>query len=115
LPVANGKALLIEIGTARRAVENQLKQLARIEEMVVSDPEIMRGTPVFKGTRIPVDLVADMLAQGATAKEILEGYPTLSKEKIAVAPLYMRAVPRRGRPSRQPWQGKKARSRNTFH
>jgi len=114
LPVANGAALLIEIGTARRAVENQLKQLTRMEEMVASDPEIMRGTPVYKGTRIPVDLVADMLAQGATAEEILEGYPTLSKEKIAIAPLYMRAFPRRGRPSRRPWQGKKARGRKSF-
>jgi uncharacterized protein DUF433 len=72
LPVANGTALRIEIGTARRAVESQLKQLARMEEMVVSDPEIMRGTPVFKRKRIPVDLVADMLAQGATADEILQ-------------------------------------------
>jgi uncharacterized protein (DUF433 family) len=114
LPVANGTALLIEIGTARRAVESRLKQLARMEEMVVSDPEIMRGTPVFKGTRIPVDLVADMLTQGATAEEILEGYPTLSKQKIAIAPLYMRAFPRRGRPSRRPWQGKKARGRKSF-
>jgi uncharacterized protein (DUF433 family) len=114
LPVANGAALLIEIGTARRAVESQLKQLARMEEMVVSDPEIMRGTPVFKGTRIPVDLVADMLAHGATAEEILEGYPTLSKEKIAISPLYVRAFPRRGRPSRRPWQGKKARGRKSF-
>jgi len=114
LPVANGTALLIEIGTARRAVESQLKQLARMEEMVVSDPQIMRGTPVFKGTRIPVDLVADMLAQGATAEEILEGYPTLSKERIAIAPLYMRAFPRRGRPSRRPWQGKKAKGRKSY-
>jgi len=114
LSLANGKALLIEIGPARRAVENQLKQLARIEEMVVSDPEIMRGTPVFKGTRVPVDLVADMLAQGATAEEILEGYPTLNKEKIAIAPLYMRAFPRRGRPGRHPWQGKKAKGRKLF-
>lgn len=114
LPVANGTALLIEIGVARRTVESQLKQLARIGEMVVSDPEIMHGTPVFKGTRIPVDLVADMLAQGATAEEILEGYPTLSKEKIAIAPLYMRAFPRRGRPSRRPWKGKKARGRKSF-
>lgn len=114
LPVANGAALLIEIGTARRAVERQLKQLARMEEMVVSDPEIMRGTPVFNGTRIPVDLVADMLAQGATAEEILEGYPTLSKEKISIAPMYMRAFPRRGRPSRRPWQGKKARGRKSY-
>lgn len=114
LPVANGTALLIEIGAARRAVETQLKQLARMEEMVVSDPDIMRGTPVFKGTRIPVDLVADMLDQGASAEEILEGYPTLNKEKIAIAPLYMRAFPRRGRPSRRPWRGKKARGRKSF-
>src|SRR5258705_11418248 len=49
LTVANGTALLVEIGTARRKVESQLKQLAHIEAMVVSDPEIMRGTPVFKG------------------------------------------------------------------
>src|SRR5579863_3481112 len=114
LPVAEGTALLIEIGAARRAVESQLKQLARMEEMVVSDPEIMRGTPVFKGTRIPVDLVADMLEQGAAAEEILEGYPTLTAEKIAIAPMYMRAFPRRGRPSRRPWQGKKARGRKSY-
>src|SRR5207245_510092 len=60
LPVANGAALLIEIGAARRRVESQLKRLSHIEEMVVSDPEIMSGTTVFKGTRIPVDLVADI-------------------------------------------------------
>jgi uncharacterized protein (DUF433 family) len=106
LPVANGTALLIEIGVARRTVESQLKQLARMEEMVVSDPEIMRGTAVFKGTRVPVDLIADMLAQGAPVQEILEGYPTLSKEKIAIAPLYMRAFPRRGRPGRGLWKKK---------
>ena len=98
--------LFVECKSARRKVESQLKQLANIEGMVVSDPEIMRGTPVFKDTRIPVDLVAEMLAQGATAKEILEGYPTLNKERIAIAPLYMRAFPRRGRPSRRPWHGK---------
>jgi len=114
LPVANGAALLFEIGTARRAVESQLQQLARVKEMVVTEPEIMRGTPVGKATRIPVALVADMLAQGATAQEILEGYSTLSKERIAIAPLYMRAFPRRGRPSRRPWQGKKARCRKSF-
>ena len=114
LTVANGAALRIEITPARRKVESQLKQLARIEQMVVRDPDIMRGTPVFKGTRIPVDLVADMLAKGAAVDEILEGYPTLNEEKVAVAPLYMRAFPRRGRPSRNPWQRKKARGRKSF-
>ncbi len=101
LAVGSGTVLFVEFKSARRKVETQLKQLAYIEEMVISDPEIMRGTPVFKGTRIPVELVADMLAQGATGAEILEGYPTLGKKKIAMAPLYMRAFPRRGRPSRR--------------
>lgn len=113
MAIGNGSVLFVQFKTARRKVEDQLKQLGHIEEMVVSNPEIMRGTPVFKGTRIPVDLVADMLAQGATAEEILEGYPTLSKENIAIAPLYMRAFPRRGRP-RRPWQGKKARARTSY-
>lgn len=115
LPVANGTALLIEIGAARRAMENQLKQLARMEEMIVSDPEVMRGTPVFKGTRIPVDLVADTLAQRATTAEILEGYPTLSEEKIAIAPLYMRAFPRRDGPAADPGRGKRRGAENPFH
>jgi uncharacterized protein (DUF433 family) len=108
MAIGNGTALFVELTAARRKVECQLEKVADIEAMVVSDPEIMRGTPVFKGTRIPVDLLADMLAQGATTDEILEGYPTLSKEIIAVAPLYMRAFPRRGRPSHRVWQGKKA-------
>jgi uncharacterized protein (DUF433 family) len=77
-------------------------QLARLRELVVCDPEIMRGTPVFKGTRIPVDLVADMLAQGATAEEILEGYPTLSEEMISLAPLYTLVLPMQPNPNRSP-------------
>jgi uncharacterized protein (DUF433 family) len=114
LPVGNGTALRIEINPARRKVESQLKQLARIRQMVISDPDIMRGIPCFKGTRIPVELVADMLEQGATVDEILEGYPTLDNEKIGIAPLYMRAFPRRGRPGRRPWQGRKPRGNRSF-
>jgi hypothetical protein len=47
-----------------------------------------------------------MLAQGATVEEIVDGYPALDAEKIAIAPLYIRAFPRRGRPTRRSWQGK---------
>lgn len=39
------------------------KRIARLRQLVASDPGIMHGTAVFKGTRILVDLVADMLAQ----------------------------------------------------
>lgn len=77
------------------------KELARLRELVTCDPEIMSGTPVFKGTRIPVDLVADMLAQGATAEEILEGYPTLNEEMLALAPMYVPEFPNQSGLSRR--------------
>jgi uncharacterized protein (DUF433 family) len=114
LPVGNGTALRLEIKPARRKLESGLRRLERMEQMVVSNPDIMRGTPVFKGTRIPVDMVADMIAQGATTEEILEGYPSLDREKVAIAPQYMRAFPRRGRPSRFPWQGAEPSGKKSF-
>lgn len=113
LPVGGGTALRLEIKPSRLKVESRIKLLTLIQKTVVSNPEIMRGTPVFKGTRIPVELVADMLAQGTSEAEILEGYPALDTRKIGIAPLYMQAFPRRGRPSR-PWHNKKPHGRGSF-
>ncbi len=107
MTLTDGRALVIAVRSARRAVEQELARLRKVQRMVVSDPEIMRGTPVFRGTRIPVELVADMLAQGASEQEILEGYPTLGGEQVRAAPFYMKAFPRRGRPMRLPWAGQK--------
>ena len=105
--VTGGSALVIEVKYARREVEQDLKRLRKIQEMVVSDPEVMRGAPVFKGTRIPVELVAEMAAQGATVEEVLAGYPALNREQVELAPLYVMAFPRRGRPAHRPWAKKK--------
>lgn len=44
-----------------------------VEQIVHSDPEIMGGEPVYKGTRIPVVMIADMLAAGDTIESIREG------------------------------------------
>jgi uncharacterized protein (DUF433 family) len=107
MTVAGGRALVIEARGARRAVDQELTRLRKVQRMVVSDPEIMRGTPVFRGTRIPVELVADMLAQGVSEQEILEGYPALGEEQVKAAPFYKKAFPRRGRPVRLPWAGQK--------
>jgi uncharacterized protein (DUF433 family) len=90
------------------------RERRRLRQIVVSDPEIMGGTPVFRGTRIPVDLIADMLAQGASAEEILEGYPTLDKDKIAMAPLCARTFPMRKTANRTPWSGKKPEAERSF-
>jgi uncharacterized protein (DUF433 family) len=51
-------------------------------------PDIMLGKPVIKGTRIPVELVVRKLGEGATMEDLLDGYPTLSKEKIMAALIY---------------------------
>ena len=107
IAITGGSALVIEVKHARREVEQELKRLRKVQEMVVSDPEIMRGTPVFKGTRIPVELVAEMAAEDATVEEILAGYPALNREQVELAPLYVAAFPRRGRPAQRPWTKKK--------
>jgi uncharacterized protein (DUF433 family) len=101
--LTEGSVLVIQVKSARQELDQDLKKLQRAEEMIVSDPEIMRGSPVYRGTRIPVQLVADMLSQGASPEEIVEGYPALDKEKVALAPLYVQAFPRRGRPMSRPW------------
>lgn len=59
---------------------------------IVINPEIMVGKPVIKGTRIPIDLIIKLLAQGMTPREILEDYPQLEKEDIRAALEYVAAL-----------------------
>ena len=75
--------------------------------MVHSDPAIMAGAPVFRGTRVPVYLIADMIEHGTPIAEILEGYPSLTREMVGYAGIYATTHPRRGRPPVQPWSGTK--------
>ncbi len=52
------------------------------KERITSDPDIMLGKPVIKGTRITVELILKKLAEGMTIEELLEAYPNLIKEDI---------------------------------
>jgi uncharacterized protein (DUF433 family) len=56
-----------------------------MRERIISDPAILSGTPVFRGTRIPLDHVAGLLRKGVSAAELAEDYPALSPEDIALA------------------------------
>lgn len=110
LPVSEGGgALVVQVKTARKQMEEALRRLIQAQRMIVSDPEIMKGAPVFRGTRIPAYAVADMLAQGAAVGEILEGYPALTREAVGLAPVYAKAFPRRGRPPARPWAKRRPR------
>jgi uncharacterized protein (DUF433 family) len=95
--------LVVQVKSARQELDQDLERLQHAEEMIVSDPDIMRGSPVYRGARIPVQLVADMLNQGTTPEEIVEGYPSLDEEKVALGPFYVQAFPSRGRPVARPW------------
>jgi uncharacterized protein (DUF433 family) len=62
--------------------------MEEIADRIVIDPDVMVGKPVIKGTRIPVYLIVEFVANGMTEKEILTQYPTLKKEDIKAALLY---------------------------
>jgi uncharacterized protein (DUF433 family) len=47
---------------------------------IVRDPEVMSGTPVFRGTRVPVRTMFDYLEEGETLERFLTGFPTVSRE-----------------------------------
>lgn len=52
--------------------------------VIIKDPEIMGGEPVFRGTRVPFKILTDYLEGGDTLDEFLEQYPGLSRE-LAIA------------------------------
>ncbi len=49
---------------------------------IISDPNILLGKPVIKGTRIPVELILKKLSEGMDVAEILKAYPNLTREDI---------------------------------
>ncbi len=49
------------------------------------NPRVMLGKPVIRGTRITVELILRKLGEGATAQELLEAYPHLTKDDIQAA------------------------------
>jgi uncharacterized protein (DUF433 family) len=55
-------------------------------EFIVKDPEILGGTAVFRGTRVPIQAMFDYLEGGETLEEFLTGFPTVSRE-LALAAL----------------------------
>jgi len=61
-------------------------------DQIVSTPDVLRGKPRIKGTRIPVSLILGYLASGATYDEITKEFPDLTKEQIAACLDYAREL-----------------------
>ena len=52
------------------------------------NPKVCNGKPVIKGTRIPVSIILECLAEGDTWQSLMAGYPELTEEDIRAALLY---------------------------
>jgi uncharacterized protein (DUF433 family) len=52
------------------------------QEHIHSDPDILLGKPVVKGTRLAVDFILGLYAAGWTEEQVLESYPTLTSEAL---------------------------------
>ena len=52
------------------------------QEYIHSDPEILTGKPVVKGTRLAVDFILGLFANGWTEQQVLESYPTLTPQAL---------------------------------
>ena len=56
--------------------------MSQHSSIISVSPEIMGGTPVFRGTRVPIQTLFDYLESGESIDDFLEGFPTVSREQV---------------------------------
>jgi uncharacterized protein (DUF433 family) len=87
----------VPVSISRKHVANGLLRLQQATSAIVSDAGILQGAPCFKGTRIPVHVVAEIAAaNGVDAAKTT--YSRLTRGQIELACIYAKAYPQRGRP-----------------
>jgi uncharacterized protein (DUF433 family) len=76
------------------------RPIASLNPVVHSDPEILGGTPVFVGTRVPLSNLIDYLEGGESLDEFLDDFPSVSREQaIAALEAALEVLIARARPS----------------
>lgn len=60
-------------------------------ERIELNPRVCNGKPVIRGTRIPLTVIIDQLAEGESRQQILDGYPELTREDVHAALKYAKA------------------------
>jgi uncharacterized protein (DUF433 family) len=58
-----------------------MEAVMKLTDVLSSDPEIVSGAVVFKGTRVPVDALFENLAGGSSLEEFLDDFPTVEREQ----------------------------------
>jgi uncharacterized protein (DUF433 family) len=62
------------------------------QERIILDPQILSGKPIVKGTRLSVEFLIDLMAQGWSEAEILRNYPGLTHEDLQACLTYVGAL-----------------------
>jgi uncharacterized protein (DUF433 family) len=93
--------LTIDFAPFWTSVDKRLRRLNAARAQVSSDDQILSGTPVISGTRVPVYDVAASVAAGYSIERILSSYPSLNPEQVELAALFAEANPQRGRPKQR--------------
>lgn len=92
----------LELRVGLRNLEQDLADRLRVFEhgrhRIVSDPDVLSGEPVFKGTRIPLSHISALLAKNVPVEEIREDYPSLSSDELRYATMVSRMKLNPGRP-----------------
>jgi uncharacterized protein (DUF433 family) len=96
-------ALVVRIGPEiEQAVQLARRYIDLRERLIEVDPQVCGGEPVLAGTRVPVRGLARQIELGEAPEVLRKDYPFLPEEAFELAPLWAKANPRQGRPSR-PW------------
>ena len=105
---------VVDVKTAANKVDADLAKYRKAMKLIVEDPSVQAGAATFKGTRILVHQIANLISEGATEAELREDYPRLKRAMIAAATVYAKAHPRRGRPRNPVWRNNKPLSERTI-
>lgn len=95
---------VVDVKSVAKRVDCDLTRYREAMRLIVEDEEVQAGAATFRGTRILVHHIADLIKQGAGETELREDYPRLTSAMIAAAPVYARSHPRRGRPRKPGWR-----------
>ena len=60
------------------------------QEYIISDPKVLIGKPTIKGTRISVELILELFSLDWTESQILDSYPSISKESLRAVFAYLK-------------------------
>jgi uncharacterized protein (DUF433 family) len=97
-PVEIDDAVVIDAPRLLAQVVSNLALYERAQALIVSDPTVMGGVPVIKGTRIPARTLHARVKGGDPVDTILAEYPYLDRQMLDAAVFYVEANPARGRP-----------------